>query len=278
MDSYYECLRCQYKTHYKNDMKRHLDRKTKCKRSIESLKNNNYNDEEIYNKSLKIINNKKNNKMIYCKICSKKFSRTDSLERHEKIYCKKDIINITNNENIINNKNIVINQQNFIIINNKDINIKPFDEDWNVEHINTYFVKHLLLSNEKFTDLLSEILKNDKNLNVIVDKSSETGLVYKNNVDMYVEMQKKEIIDQSMYKLNNQIEKYYNDFFTNIKEHLKNAMNIEKKITTSKFNKYFNDKTINKNVINILSNIFENRKNEAVITANTILNTELTGY
>jgi hypothetical protein len=268
-------------------MKRHLDRKNKCKRSIESLKNNNYNDEEIYDNSLKIIsnNNNKNNKNICCNICSKKFSRTDSLERHQKKYCKKDIINIvhnenitTNNENFIKNKNIIINQQNFIIINNKDVNIKPFDEDWNVEHINTYFVKHLLLSNEKFTDLLSEILKNDENLNVIVDKSSEIGLVYKNNVDMYVEMQKKEIIDQSMYKLNNQIEKYYNDFFSNIKEHLISAMNTEKNLSNSKYNKYINDKSINKNVSDILSNIFENRKKEAVITANNVLNTQLTGY
>jgi hypothetical protein len=260
------------------------------------------------NKDIEKKNLNKNNEII-CDICLKNFSRKDSLERHKMKICKKknnneNIINIVNNENIVNNdntiknenivnndntiknENITINQQNIFIINNKDVNIKPFDEEWNVEHINTYFVKHLLLSNEKFTDLLLEILKNDENLNVIVDKSSETGLVYKNNVDMYVEMKKNEIIDQSMYKLNIQIEKYYNDFFSKIfdnnlstiKKHIINALNIEKDITNSKYINYINDKKINKNVSDVLSNIFQNRKDEAVIIGNNLLNTTNDGY
>lgn len=51
--SYYECRRCLHRTKQKNDMSRHLNRKNKCTRNIESYK---YSDDDINILSLKKIN------------------------------------------------------------------------------------------------------------------------------------------------------------------------------------------------------------------------------
>ena len=40
----YECKRCFYNTQLKSDMKRHLNRKIKCPRILESYK---YNDKDL---------------------------------------------------------------------------------------------------------------------------------------------------------------------------------------------------------------------------------------
>jgi len=45
-----------------------------------------------------------------------------------------------------------------------------------------------------YTELLEEILKNDINLNVIIDKDNDSAMVYKNSVDKYIQMKLKDII------------------------------------------------------------------------------------
>jgi len=56
-----------------------------------------------------------------------------------------------------------------------------------------------------YTELLEEILKNDINLNVIIDKDNDSGMVYKNNIDKYIQMKLKDIISNTMEKLNNHL-------------------------------------------------------------------------
>ena len=56
-----------------------------------------------------------------------------------------------------------------------------------------------------YTELLEEILKNDINLNVIIDKTNDSGMVYKNNIDKYIQMKLKDIISNTMEKLNNHL-------------------------------------------------------------------------
>ena len=92
-ESYYECKRCLFQTHQKNDMKRHLNKINKCTRNFESFK---YKDEELNVLSLQIIYNKA--KEYLCIGCNKKYSNKSNLERHVKEYCKntnniKDLIN-----------------------------------------------------------------------------------------------------------------------------------------------------------------------------------------
>ncbi len=55
--SYYQCKRCFHVTKQKIEMQRHLNRKVKCLRNLESYK---YSDDQISEMSLKIIKNNKN--------------------------------------------------------------------------------------------------------------------------------------------------------------------------------------------------------------------------
>ena len=52
-----------------------------------------------------------------------------------------------------------------------------------------------------YTNLLIEILKNEINLNVIIDTDNDSGIVYKNDIDKYIKMKSEDIIDKTMLKL-----------------------------------------------------------------------------
>lgn len=91
--SYYECFKCKYNSKRITDMKRHLNRKIKCPKNIESY---NYSDEELNNMSLILHNDesqtiKNNLTKNICNYCLKTFSRYDNLKRHQKAFCKKRI-------------------------------------------------------------------------------------------------------------------------------------------------------------------------------------------
>lgn len=336
--AFYECARCNYKVRRNSDMIRHLNRKTKCVKKLESYK---LNDEEIINLSMilhkdnneniskiklnindnnlnnKIENENENkyeknkddskknidkiieitNKNNICEYCNKTFSRYDNLKRHQKNFCKNNeseietnniqniesqnngsintIKNITNIENQTNNQT-----NNIIIINTNNDKLKPFDGDWTVEHIDSYLHQIILLSETKYTDLLDEILKNKENLNVIIEKDSNSGLVYKNEKELYVNMKVKEIVDISMQKLYDQL----NIFYKNLIDHkINNKFNShlienEKKILDDKFEDFCNNNDTKNIVNNLFTNIYEKNKEEALEIADKILINKKIGY
>ena len=45
MDNYFECIKCKYKTDLKVNMRKHLNKIKKCKKTIETIP---YSDEEIF--------------------------------------------------------------------------------------------------------------------------------------------------------------------------------------------------------------------------------------
>jgi hypothetical protein len=282
--SHYKCLRCGYNTRLRSDMKRHLERKIKCCKLIDSYS---YTDDEIYEKSLtmNVMNSNADNR---CVKCDKLFSRSFNLKRHQNT-CKKsfdssvidDNNNITENfvadnitNNIINNitNNITNNTNNTKIENNVVIvqnNIKSFDEPWSVEHLDTYLRFLLLISKSKYTDLLTEILNNKDNLNVIIEKGSDSGLVYKNDKEMYVKMKMKEIMSHSMNKLYEQLNNIYNDYLLdeskiNTEINLKNIIKKEKDKSDKKYDDYINDDNIKGVVNDYLVNIYHLKKEEAL--------------
>ena len=273
-------------------MKRHLNRKVKCPKNIEAY---NYSDEDLYNLSFivhsedQIICNNLEEDVgkILCNYCLKVFSRPDNVKRHQKNFCKKiNYNNLNKTGNIINNITNIDNHtnnqtnNNIIIINANNTTLKPFDGDWAIEHIDSYLRQIILLSETKYTDLLDEILKNKENLNVIIEKDSNNGLVYKNEKELYVNMKVKEIVDISMQKLYYQL----NIFYKNLIDHkVNNKFNShlienEKKILDDKFEDFCNN-TDTKNIVNSLfTNIYEKNKEEALEVADKILVNKKIGY
>ena len=278
--SYYECLRCKFKTKYKNDMRRHLDRIVKCGKILDAYF---YNDEELYLKSLTpikeevIIDNKsvieeekkekvKSDKILNCEFCNKKFQSSYNVKRHQKTSCKKEDRNTIQNQN---------NTQNNIIIKSENGGLKSFYEDWSVEHIDNYLKMVMLLSKTKYTDFLTEVMKNKENLNVIIDKNSESGLVYKNKQEMYVKLKMKEILEQSMIKLNNQLQKLFNECLdnkSNMHDNFINLIKDEKDNNNIKFSDYMSNINFRHDVNTLLLDILNKKKADAINVAKNISN------
>jgi hypothetical protein len=246
-------------------------------------------DEELYEMSLTLhkINlgdNEFNLNHYKCENCNKSFTRQDNLKKHFKVKCKpiKEVVknNIINIEQNVKNMNIsnITNQTNFeknniIIINQNNIGLKSFDEKWTTEHIDKYIKQLILFSEHKYTNLLTEILKNKENLNVIIDKESKYGLVYKNNSELFVNMKTKEIIDKSMEKLYDQLTDFYNGIINNnILELNTSLIETEKKKIDNKFKEFYNNNNNLKDAVgNLLANIYDKNKIDSLEVAEKVI-------
>ena len=314
-------------------MIRHLDRKNKCIKNIQSYK---YSDDDLYRMSLELIKNKDNklsSRVIntnsnkhQCIYCFKFFSTKGNLKKHinkhedgsipvypkeyyENNNKKLDIINNNDLENShqINNynefkseinknedfvqyndedsknmnqtiNNITVNQQfnNYNIINMKYPN--GFDKDWDLSKI-SYEKKLFLINtcNTKYSELLKFILQNDDNLNVIIENETNTGIVYKNDTEKYIHLNKSDIIDQSLTKLRSQLNNLCDEICV---QKNGNINNIEKyQYETLSINKKFDDYTKNNNDIkngvqDIISNIFNEKKDKTIEVMNKIIENE----
>ena len=125
-----------------------------------------------------------------------------------------------------------------------------------------------------YTKLLEEILKNDINLNIIIDKNDDSGMVYKNDIDKYIKMKIKDIIDNSMEKLHKNLIDFNTSIFNEnfYQKSFLNSLIESKNLIESKHLDYKNNLEIQKNVINFISEIFEKKKENAFEISNKILN------
>jgi hypothetical protein len=320
-------------------MKRHLERKIKCFRNINSFK---INETEIYKQSLTLkkeplvdntectnsnisncsnssnsqenkfnnnitnihpTNNEENVEInsleiqntttengVQCEYCNKLFSEKYNLRKHQKRSCKglkkleldklnniggnkQDINNINNNLNIekqVNISNQTTNSGNIIIINQN--NLESFDDKWTTEHIDNYIRQMILLSDHKYTNLLDEILKNKSNLNVIMNKDQNYGLVYKNKDDMYVNMKVREIIDKSIEKLYEQLNIFYTELVNNdIIKVNSDVIEHEKQIIDNKFKEFCTNNNVKSSVGHLLTKIYEKNNEEALNIAQKVI-------
>jgi hypothetical protein len=250
-----------------------------------------------YNELLDEIDNIYKNKSKCCKYCNSNFDRLNDLRYHIVVECfykelhkrnnnnKKETIinnnNMVNSNNITNTTNInnttnnatTINGNNNNITTNIFLDIKtpvPFDENWDISEID-YEKKIIILFNKlMYTRLLEELMKNESNLNVIIEKNSSKGVVYKNDVEKYIEMKKNDIIDITMSKLKDQLLGINND----VKNIILNEYNdFNRKIINKKFLDYKNNKDIKESVEDCMSNMFEKKKNDSIkILQNSLLN------
>jgi hypothetical protein len=299
---YYQCRRCFYNTCKKTDMKRHLSKKIKCYRLVESYKIKDTDIEElsltpIFSDEIKnidqllsnnIINSSTNfnnieeyvdfidkNNETKCIYCNKIFFRKYELKRHVISSCKKKNIIIKNNNNDItvddnidniSRSNITINNNQQInniqinLFNNKNV-INSFDNDWDVTDIDLQKKILLFLADNKYSKTMEEILKNKKNLNILFDKSSDTGLVYKNDIDKFINMKSDDIIISIIYKLYSHLINFYEDIKNN--DFIKD-LDIHKDKIKEKYTDFNNiqNKNIKNYVKNILIDIFDKYKDK----------------
>lgn len=278
--SYYECKRCLHRTKQKVEMSRHLNKKIKCSRNVDSYK---YTDEELIEESLKInkncIHEECNIEQILdnnhisgddnkCIHCNKTFTRKSSLLRHiDKNRCKSIIYKTEQNiTNITNNMN------NTIIIN---VNINkplPFDGEWDVSKIDNTLRQILLLSDSKYTKTLEHILENDVNLNIIVEDKANCGIVYKNDIEKFKPMKIDDIVDISMDKLHKQLSMFHNEIKDNNTYQINNTLFLsEKEILDEKYDDYKNNEYTQKIVKNYITNIYNKKKDDTIKICSELL-------
>lgn len=259
------------------------------KEEITHLKNSRIligNKDELFNNIDDIVKNK----LKTCKYCNLKFNKINDLKKHIVVNCFFENLKKNNNEQNPN-KNLIINSNNTEQSNNENsfntnnynqcnvsnniININleikspvPFDQNWDISKINDKTKRGIIVSNIMYTSLLEEILKNEINLNIIMDNESDSGMVYKNDIVKYVEMKSKDIVEKTMEKLNNQLLDINNDD----KVLLNDIMDYCRKMINKKYIDYQKDEAIQKNVEKLLINMYETKKHEAKEMAEKVLN------
>ena len=229
--------------------------------------------------------NSKNNKYL-CMKCNKCYTTEKYLNIHSckvlKILenndeTKSDNTNlyvINNNSNNTNNTNNITNN-----ITNNNININfnlnfehpvPFDEDWNLTDIDSSKKTELILSQLMYTQLLKEILNNDKNLNIIYEQNTDTGIVYKNDNEKYVNMNFNDIIENTMNKLKNYLLNFVNDSIKN--NGLQQILEQIPKIIQDKHNNFINKDDIKNHVKHYMGIIFTSKKEDSIKILNNLEN------
>jgi hypothetical protein len=129
-----------------------------------------------------------------------------------------------------------------------------------------------------YTNLLTEILKNEINLNVIIEKDNDSGIVYKNDIDKYIKMKSEDIIDKTMLKLKEHLLTMNNESENHC---LKDFLIMSKKVIEKKYEDYIeNNDNLKDNVSNIIKNIYNTKKDDALEVSKTVLNDDLSiiGY
>jgi len=183
--------------------------------------------------------------------------------------------NLNNNCTVNDHSTATVNDNSTVNVDNTvniTLNIQTpvsFDGAWDISNIEEIEKKlSILCSDIIYTKFLSTLLENKKNLNVILDKSKDYGYVYKNDDEKYVQMKLNDIIDNSMLKMreklksiNHEIKKtniYHEASFTN-----------EAKIR-NKYKEYVNKKPVKELVTNLLSNLYNDKKDESLEIFNNI--------
>ena len=247
---------------------------------IEHLKSSDKITKNI-NELLEYLDQIHKEKLKVCKFCSKDFCKINDLKKHVIITCFHSELERRENETKLSNLNInSFNTNNHCTFNNIKnqnnnvnifLNIKtpvPFDENWNLSEINRLTKIGLIFSNFMYSELLEQILQNEINLNVIVDKNNNLGMIYKNDVDKYIEMKSKDIVANTMKKLHeNLLEMTNSDLNTFINFNKKdNEKSIDKK-----YKDYLDSAFLNDKVNEVILNILDSKKNDAKNIAEKII-------
>jgi hypothetical protein len=153
--------------------------------------------------------------------------------------------------NNINNVNIILN-----LNNTKPV---PFDDNWTLSNLNNKDKANIMISKYMYSLLLTEILENNNNLNVIIDKEKDFGIVYKNDLEKYIKMEIKQIISNSMEKLQQNLLIINNDLKDN-GTYDDNYLSNKDKDIKHKFNVFKYDFKTSEIVNKCMTDIFDKKK------------------
>jgi hypothetical protein len=113
----------------------------------------------------------------------------------------------------------------------------------------------------QYIKTLDCILKNKNNQNVLIDKDSNSGLVFKNN--NIEKMNINEILNKSFDKINNSLNNFCEEIKNNnIYELDPNLIYEKKNIIKEKYNEYHENSIIKNSVNNLINDSFEKVKNQ----------------
>jgi len=253
-------------------MRRHLNNKNICKKKNVLC---NLTHEQLYElsfikKKVVLEENDKDSKFI-CEHCNKSFSRNYNLKVHQENRCKKNALKDEQNNNItnyntLNTTNNTLNTTN----NNIMVNIlcNPFENKFDISHIDQ-LTKMDLIINIIYTKALEHILENKNNLNLLLEDDHETAVVYKNEKEKFVRMNKAEFTKNIMQNMKNTLS-YMND------ETAKNPYLTERidEIINLKYNKYTEEKQTNDIVNDMICKIYDQKKAEVQEVFKNINNSE----
>ena len=225
------------------------------------------NNELLFNDILSID---KNNTKI-CKYCNEKFNLVSDLKKHYIVDCfyknifEHNTINTTINKdsnNIITNSHNITNTTNNNNNNINNLNLfldlkfpspVPFEDSWNLSQISDETKSKILISKYIYSELLNEVLNNDINNNVIIDKDSKNGYVYMNHNDKYISMKTNIIAEKTMEKLNKNLIDINDELKDNINE---TVYKVVRNTINDKHNLYNNNKDLKKNIDSLLCGIY----------------------
>ena len=223
-----------------------------------------------------------------CMLCNKEFKKKMDIRYHLLFECFEKNINKDSKKNesviidstinignsVVDNSitdnsttNVTINNINHI--NNINIELKypvSFNNNWDTSHIDFNTINSILISNHLITTYLTEVLKNDNNLNVILNNNDTEGLVF--DEKKYVKMKKEDITDKTMDKINNDLNNFLNDNKRK-KEVVSEFLHSIKKILEKKIIDFKEDKNgIKQVVVNFISQIYETKRESAIEACN----------
>jgi hypothetical protein len=226
MNNNYECMRCGYLTDRRSSIEYHISRKNQCKKKLQSF---GYNENELKELSLIRKDDRVKNE-VKCEYCDKSYANDYLLKEHIKNYCRKIDFPLS------------------------------FDKEWNTDHIDIFVKKILVLSENKYTDLLRKVLENDLNLNVLIDKD----IVYIYNFsNKYIKLDKRDLINMTMKKLFHELIKMKNEVLKTDKVMDVKSILKETIIINDKYEEYVKNEDIQETVASYIIDIYNSRKSDA---------------
>ena len=136
----------------------------------------------------------------------------------------------------------------------KNITIS-FDDNFNASKIDNNKKLILLLTTSKFTKTLEKLLENKVNLNVLIDTTTDNGLVYNKE---FINMKHNDIIKKTMSKLYKILIDFHNDIlYDNEIDMDKKSLDLILETINNDYNNFINNDNFQQNIIINICNIYD---------------------